>query len=126
MPDDLDGEDVSDIWLGAARQRQKPLFWRGSAGPAVREGKWKYYAGEEGEELYDTLKDPAEAENLAEQFPGVAASLKEKVLRWQAELPKKVLKAGKYRHRYYHYSDTSRWRASGARRPPLCLVPVGP
>ena len=101
VPDDLDGEDVSDIWLGAARKRQKPLYWNGASGPATRDGHWKYYLGEKGEELYDILKDPAEAENLAEQCPEVAARLKEKVLGWQAQLPKKVLRTGNYRHQYY-------------------------
>ena len=29
IPKDLDGEDVSDIWLGASRERSKPMLWRG-------------------------------------------------------------------------------------------------
>lgn len=39
LPDDLDGEDVSDIWFGATRKRQKPLFWNGEPGPSIRDGK---------------------------------------------------------------------------------------
>ena len=48
VPDDLDGEDVSDIWLGAARKRQKPLFWNGDPGATIRDGKWKYTRGRKG------------------------------------------------------------------------------
>lgn len=43
VPDDLDGEDVSDIWLGATRRRENPLFWKAGGNHAMREGKWKYF-----------------------------------------------------------------------------------
>ena len=108
VPDDLDGEDVSDIWLGATRERTKPLLWNsgGNPGTAIRDGKWKYYVIEKkGKEtgkqaLYDILKDPAETKNLALKYPEVAAGLKKKVLAWKAELPKSVEKTGKYKHQY--------------------------
>ena len=74
IPDDLDGEDVSDIWLGATRKRTKPLLWGPrEPGPAIREGKWKYYVLFDenkkffGEALYDVLSDPGEKNNLAEK-----------------------------------------------------------
>jgi len=100
LPDDLDGEDVSDIWLGATRKRQKPLFWNGEPGTTIREGKWKYYVSENGEELYDILNDPAEAENLVGKYPKVASKLNKMVLAWKEELPKEYIRTFEYRHQY--------------------------
>ena len=107
IPTDLDGEDVSDIWLGATRERTKPLLWGlREPGPTIRDGKWKYYflfdENKEyyGEALYDVLSDPGEKNNLANIHPEVAAGLKKKVLDFTAELPEHVEKTGKYRHQY--------------------------
>jgi len=108
VPDDLDGEDVSDIWLGETRKREKPLLWNsvGHPGPAIRDGKWKYYllVNREnkiaGEELYDILEDPGEKKNLAKKYPEVAVELKKKVLEFKTELPEKVESTGKYKHQY--------------------------
>lgn len=108
VPNDLDGKDVSDIWRGATRPRQKPLLWNsvGHPGPAIRDGKWKYYLiekkgkGTGGEELYDILNDPAETNNLAKKYPEVSSRLREQVLAWKAELPTEVLSTGKYKHQY--------------------------
>ena len=107
VPNDLDGEDVSDIWLGATRSREKSLLWNGAnPGVAIRDGRWKYYLiskrGKETgkEELYDVLKDPAESKNLAKQYPEVASELKTKVQAWKAELPTQIIRTGKYRHQY--------------------------
>ena len=101
VPDDLDGEDVSDIWLGATRKRQNPLFWQAAGNHAMREGRWKYFLPWDGNgKLYDILADPAEAKNVAKEYPEVASELKKKVLAWKAELPKKVESTGKYKHQY--------------------------
>jgi len=107
IPNDLDGEDVSDIWLGATRERTKPLLWGfREPGPTIRDGKWKYYVLFDenkkffGEALYDVLSDPGEKNNLAKIHPEVAARLKKKVLDFTAELPRHVEKTGKYRHQY--------------------------
>jgi len=87
-PEDIDGEDVSDMWLGAKRDRCKPLFWKGYPGPSIREGKWRYYKGKYGELLYDISKDPGETKNLMKQYPEVANRLRKKVDAWLKELPK--------------------------------------
>jgi len=101
VPNDLDGEDVSDIWLGATRKRQKSLFWKGSPGFAIREGKWKYYLRPNGKgELYDILADQPEAKNVARKYPQVAARLKKKAMAFKESLPKKVERTGKYKHQY--------------------------
>ena len=42
LPQDLDGEDISDILFGNSREREKPLFWKTSATgstPTIRSGK---------------------------------------------------------------------------------------
>ena len=93
LPQQLDGEDVSDIWLGDKRQRSKPLFWRASASggsPAIRDGKWKLHLNrrsDESTELYDLSVDPSESNNVAGKHPDVVARLKKKVQAWVDELP---------------------------------------
>ena len=74
LPEQLDGEDISDIWLGKTRERTKPLFWKTSAAgstPAVRDGKWKYhhYQRRREAELYDLSLDPSESRNVATEHP---------------------------------------------------------
>ncbi|MHC4880371.1 MAG: sulfatase family protein [Planctomycetota bacterium] len=93
LPQQLDGEDVADIWLGANRQRTKPLFWKASAigsTPAMRTGKWKLQLPrrQRGEpELYDLSADPSESLNVADEHPDVVARLRKTLRVWVAELP---------------------------------------
>jgi len=98
LPDKLDGEDVSDIWLGGDRRRTKPLYWKTSAAastPVIRDGKWKLHwnrrrAGEI--ELYDLSLDPSESNNVALRQPEVVARLTTKLQAWVAELPRQYEK----------------------------------
>jgi len=98
VPDDLDGEDVSDIWLGATRTRTTPLFWRLSSTRAqtvVRDGNWKYVepASSRGPgELYDVSKDIMEANNVADQHPDIVKRLQKTVTAFEAELPTRYVK----------------------------------
>lgn len=93
LPERLDGEDISDIWFGAERERLKPLFWKASAvgsTPVIREGKWKLHLNrrrERGVELYDLSHDPSERENVAHEHPDVVARLRRQLRTWIAELP---------------------------------------
>jgi N-acetylgalactosamine-6-sulfatase len=93
LPDQLDGEDVSDVWLGADRERSQALFWKASATgstPVIREGRWKLHLPRKprGEvELYDLSVDPSESSNIAEQRPNIVARLERKLRTWVAELP---------------------------------------
>jgi N-acetylgalactosamine-6-sulfatase len=87
-PTDIDGEDVSNIWLGEQHPHRKPLFWNGYPGPSIREGKWRYYKGKYGELLYDVSKDPGETNNLLRHYPEVTDGLRRKVNAWLKELPK--------------------------------------
>ena len=98
MPEQLDGEDVSDIWFGAQRSRSKPLYWRASstgAAPAMREGKWKLHMGsrkKQRTELYDLSVDPSESRNVAAEHPDVVARMTAKLEAWVAELPEEYEK----------------------------------
>ncbi|MBU4460974.1 MAG: sulfatase-like hydrolase/transferase, partial [Verrucomicrobia bacterium] len=94
-----DGEDVSDIWLGASRPRTRPLHWEWLfrvwgdeyAPPmlAVRDGAWKLFVRHDGSgvELYDIPKDPAESRNVAPDHPEIVKDLSSKALAWAASLP---------------------------------------
>ena len=81
VPDDLDGEDISDIWLGATRTRTTPLFWRLSnmrARTVVRDGDWKYVefiSSRTPAELYDVSRDIVEGNNVADQHPDIVAEM---------------------------------------------------
>lgn len=93
LPDKMDGEDISDIWLGQARQRTKPLYWKISARGSqavIREGKWKLHQADRKREaeLYDLSADPSESRNLAGQHPEVVDKLNAKLNDWRVELPK--------------------------------------
>jgi len=107
IPNDLDGEDVSDMWLGLTRKRTKPLLWGPrEPGLTIREHQWKYYLLFDernqyyGEALYDVMNDPGEKSNLVESYPEIASKLKAKLMEFYEELPKKIIKTGNYKHQY--------------------------
>jgi len=96
-----DGEDVSDIWLGASRPRTAPLFWEwlfnvqgeadGYLPPmlSVRDGDWKLFVNHEGgsAQLYRIPEDPGEHHDLSKENPEVVASLTTKAVAWAKTLP---------------------------------------
>ncbi|MEM9478151.1 MAG: sulfatase-like hydrolase/transferase [Verrucomicrobiota bacterium] len=95
LPEQLDGEDVSDIWLGQTRERRTPLFWKTSTPgktASIRDGKWKLHLTRRGKELYDLSNDPSESKNVAEKEVGAASDLEEILQSWMAELPKNYTK----------------------------------
>ena len=96
----LDGEDVSDIFLGHSRARVTPLMWEWrfrifgepfhqSPMLAIREGDWKLLLNPNRSrvELYEMKKDLTQLKNAAEHHPDVVSRLSERVLAWQNELP---------------------------------------
>lgn len=110
----LDGEDVSDIWLGQSRPRKAPLFWEwlfsvaggidgGYQSPAlaVRDGPWKAFVNHDGSggELYHIAEDIGESRNLAAEQPERLQQLSQLALAWAKTLPPsaerdKLLKQG--------------------------------
>lgn len=96
----LDGEDMHDVWLGSNRQRQRACYWEWryrlfghvyNHPPrlAVRDGDLKLLMNpdESRIELYNVRKDPGERDNIAHENPERVQALKEKLLKWNAELP---------------------------------------
>ena len=108
----LDGEDMSDVWLGAERARQTSLMWEwrfSIAGEpfhhspqlAIREGKWKLLSNPDRSrvELYDVTSDLTQLNNVASQHPDLVQRLTQRVLDWQRELPAGPTEAGAGRMR---------------------------
>lgn len=101
VPGDVkpDGEDVSDIWLGATRPRTKPLFWEwlfrvwgeDYTPPmlAVRDGDWKLFVNHDGSyaQLYNIPNDIGEEHDVAAAHPDVVKALAAKAIAWQKALP---------------------------------------
>jgi N-acetylgalactosamine-6-sulfatase len=96
----LDGEDVSDVWLGSERSRQKACFWewryRVFGHPwnrppklAVRQGNLKLLINPDGSrvELFDLSQDPGERDNVANEQPEKVKELQRLLLQWNATLP---------------------------------------
>ena len=94
-----DGEDVSDVLLGASRNRKKAIFWEwrfritghvSNRSPmlSVRDGDYKLLMNpDRGRvELYDIPRDPRERHNLAEHRPEIVERLSKKLLAWQKTL----------------------------------------
>ena len=96
----LDGEAMSDVFLGHGRPRTTPLLWewrfRIAGEPfhhspmlAIREGDWKLLMNPDLRrlELYDITRDPTELNNVVEHHPDEIVRLSEKLLAWQKQLP---------------------------------------
>ncbi|MGC6431388.1 MAG: sulfatase-like hydrolase/transferase [Jejuia sp.] len=96
----LDGENLSDVWLGSPKKRMKPLFWEWrynifghvlnkSPMIAVRRGNYKLLINPDGTrgELYNIILDPSELQNLATIYPDVFEELKVEALNWYATIP---------------------------------------
>jgi N-acetylgalactosamine-6-sulfatase len=98
--EELDGEDMSDVFRGVQRKRRTPLMWEWrfriaghsiNKSPllAIREGDWKLLLNPERDrvELYRVLEDPMELTNRAAEHAELVDRLADRLLGWQAELP---------------------------------------
>lgn len=96
----LDGEDMSDVWLGADRKRTRSLYWEWryrvyghpwnmSPMIAIRDGDYKLLTNPDKSriELFNVVQDPGEMMNLVEQEPVIVENLMEKAMSWYGELP---------------------------------------
>ena len=99
-PLQLDGEDMSDVFAGASRERRTSLLWEWrfrivghvlnrSPMLALREGPWKLLVNPDRDrlELYHVPSDPMELDNRVRDERGLADELADRVLSWQQELP---------------------------------------
>lgn len=101
---ELDGEDVSDVFLGASRARRTALYWEnrfwyygGTNDPlihqspilAIREGNWKLLMNPDGsrKELYNVPLDPSEVDNKMAARADIGERLARQLLRWYASMP---------------------------------------
>ncbi len=93
-----DGENMLPAFEGKKVSRRKPIYWewRGTARPpdwwprlAVREGDWKLYLDPSNNraELYNQVRDRAEAHDLAAENPGLVSHLKQLAIQWKSTLP---------------------------------------
>ena len=105
-----DGEDMSDVWLGAERKRRRACFWewryRVFGHPlnqpprlAVREGDYKLLMNPDKSrvELYNIVEDPSELQNLAAAKPELTQRFMKELLDWNGTLPESPIEevAGK-------------------------------
>lgn len=87
----LDGEEISDIWLGSRRLRRNPIFWKISAvggKPTMRLGDWKIRRWNGRHELYNISEDPFERRDLGASRQDIVDQLAPRVTQWEASLPK--------------------------------------
>lgn len=109
---ECDGENMSDVFAGEERRRQKALLWEygrkpGEAGKvkggfpypsepdskspnlAIRDGDWKLLINADGTqpELYHLIEDPREQANLTSAQPKITERLKKAVLEWRISVP---------------------------------------
>ncbi len=95
----LDGEDASDVLLGASRPRTRPLMWEWrfrimgepfhqSPQLAIRDGDWKLLMNPDRTrtELYEIKRDPTQLDNVAEHHADIVARLSEPLLAWSKSL----------------------------------------
>ena len=76
----LNGEDDDDLLV-------RPLFWRFYTQTAIRKGKWKLLrVSDEMEFLFDLNEDKEEKNNLIEQYPETAESLRDELIVWVGTL----------------------------------------
>lgn len=93
LPTELDGEDISNAWLGKTHQRQKALYWKTSStssSPSMRVGNWKLHMprnNRDNIQLYNLVNDPGESQNVANQHPEVISHLRKQLRQWVGELP---------------------------------------
>jgi len=86
----FEGEDVSDIWMGADRSRVNPLFWKASnvnARISMLSGDWKLHVSGDNVELYNLATDPGESLNVQGKNPEIVSALRKQVDLWNATLP---------------------------------------
>jgi len=79
----IDGNNIDG--KGSADPHEA-LYWRWDGQYAIRSGKWKYIKTTNIEYLFDVTSDRHENENLIDQYPEIAQTLKHKIKAWSEEV----------------------------------------
>jgi arylsulfatase A-like enzyme len=102
----MEGVSLVPVFDGRAAKRTNPLFWEHEGHRAVRDGRWKLVAKEEGPwELYDIEADRAEQRELTASHPMIARTLEAEWDAWAARA--NVLPLGAWRGRKHVESKSS-------------------
>jgi len=109
--DEMDGENLIPHLRGEQFDLdQRALYWRFWNQAAIRKGNWKYLSAGDQEYLFD-LDNNHEHENLINNHPDIATTLRNNLLSWSNELyrpglPPKEKMRGQERTWYdYYLSD---------------------
>jgi arylsulfatase A-like enzyme len=90
----LDGIDIMPIMTGEKKETDRVLYWRifqRKQHKAMRDGKWKYFQDEKGNEyLFDLSADPKEDNNLKDQQPAIFHKLKDQYSEWEKTVLKPI------------------------------------
>lgn len=85
----LDGMDLLPVLSGRESPRERTLFWRTTQRTrqgAVRRGGWKYLRDEEGEYLFDLVRDPGERRDQRGDEPERFEELQAAYAAWEMEM----------------------------------------
>jgi len=90
----LDGMDIMPVMMGKKKETDRTLYWRifqRTRHKAMRDGKWKYFQDEKGNEyLFDLSIDPREDNDLKDQQPELFNKLKNKYSEWEKTVLKPI------------------------------------
>ena len=85
----LDGVSLAPVLLDGKTLDRPAMFWEFQDAVAMRDGPWKYIAGENdfaGPGLFNLADDLGEQTNLASKFPDRTKSMAEAVAKWLQEV----------------------------------------
>ena len=85
----LDGVSLAPVLLEGKTVGRQKMFWEYQDRVAMRDGPWKYIAGEndfEGPGLFNLADDLGEQTNLAGEFPDRTKSMAEALAKWLQEV----------------------------------------
>jgi arylsulfatase len=80
----IEGKSLLPVFQGKMREGHNYLCWSHEGNRAIRKGKWKLAAVQDGEwELYDIENDRSECNNKANQFPEVVEEMDKTWEKWR-------------------------------------------
>jgi arylsulfatase A-like enzyme len=86
IPVPLDGQDLSEALLHGITLKPHPIYWKYRDQGAVRAGRWKWLMDGDQQYLYDLETDHAESNDLADDAPELADSLRRAFDLWYTDV----------------------------------------